>query len=150
MERTDLLARESIRDLLATYTHAGDHGDAAGVAACFAVDGVLDVGDHGGRWEGRAEIERALRAVADRVATAGTSAGPVRHHVSSVLIDLDHHDSAAVHSYFLVMTSIGVDHWGRYRDQVVETAPGGPWQFKERVVRVDGRSAGSLMVPDPA
>jgi hypothetical protein len=150
MERTDLIARESIRDLLARYTWAGDRGDLAGVAACFAADGVLDVGDHGGRWEGPERIEQELRAVTERVAASSNGPGSVRHHVSSVLIDLDHHDSASVRSYFLVMTDVGVDHWGRYRDEVVETAPGGPWEFKSRVVVVDGRAEGSLMVPEPA
>ena len=150
MERTDLLSREAIRDLIARYTWAGDRGDVAGVAACFATDGVLDVGDHGGRWEGRDEITRQLQAVTERVADAGGGPGPVHHHVSSVLIDLDRHDTATVRSYFLVVTSIGVDHWGRYRDTVAETAPGGRWQFTERIVRVDGHAPGSLMVPsDP-
>lgn len=148
MERTDLIARESIRDLLARYTWAADRGETEAVADCFAAEGVLDVGEHGGRWEGRDQITSELEAVAARVAEAGGSPGPVRHHVSSVVIDLDHHDSATVRSYFLVLTSIGPDHWGRYRDRVVETAPGGRWQFAERVVRVDGHATGSLMVPD--
>lgn len=154
MERTDLLSLEAIRDLLARYTWAGDRGDAAGVAACFAADGVLDVGEHGGRWEGREEIERQLAAVTERAVVAaqasGLTPGPVRHHVSSVLIDLEHHDEAVVRSYFLVLTAAGVDHWGRYRDRVAETAPGGPWHFVERRVRVDGHAPGSLVVPDPS
>lgn len=149
MERTDLIARESIRDLIARYTWAGDHGDLEALAECFADDGVLDVGEHGGRWVGRAEIVRQLEAVVAR--TAGTARGPLRHHVSSVLIDLDLHDEATARSYFLVMGPDGPDHWGRYRDRVVETMVGGRWVFAERVVRVDGRAAGSIMVPaDPA
>ena len=146
MERTDLLSREAIRDLLGRYTWAGDGGRSAELAALFTTDGVLDVGDHGGRWEGRERIERELTAVTDRVAASAQTPGPVRHHVSSVLIDLDTHAQATVRSYFLVLTNIGVDHWGRYRDQVVETAPGGIWQFLERVVRVDGHAPGSRMV----
>lgn len=84
------------------------------------------------------------------MAAAGGGPGPVHHHVSSVLIDLDHHDSATVRSYFSVITSIGLDHWGRYRDKVVETAPGGAWRFAERVVRVGGHATGSLVVAEPA
>jgi uncharacterized protein (TIGR02246 family) len=146
MERTDLLSREAIRDLLGRYTWAGDQGRAAELAALFTTDGVLDVGDHGGRWEGRERIERELTAVTERVAASSSTPGPVRHHVSSVLIDLDTHAQATVRSYSLVLTDAGVDHWGRYRDQVVETAPGGSWQFQERVVRVDGHAPGSRMV----
>lgn len=152
MERTDLIARESIRDLLARYTWAGDRGDAPGVAACFAPDGVLDVGEHGGRWTGRDEIVRQLNAVVDRLAQAksgdGNRPGAVRHHVSNVLIDLDHHDRATVRSSFLVLTPVGLDHWGRYRDTVAEIAPGGPWQFVERVMRVEGRTGLSVVVPE--
>lgn len=146
MERTDLLSREAIRDLLARYTWAGDRGRSAELAALFTADGVLDVGDHGGRWEGRERIEAELAAVAERVVASGEATSPVRHHVSSVVIDLDTHAVATVRSYFLVLTDVGVDHWGRYRDQVTETAPGGTWQFQERVVRVDGHAGNSRMV----
>lgn len=148
MERTDLLSREAIRDLLARYTWAGDRGRSAELAALFTDDGVLDVGEHGGQWAGRARIEQELIAVAERVASSGATPSPVRHHVSNVLIDLDTHAAATVRSYFLVLTDAGVDHWGRYRDHVTETAPGGTWQFQERVVRVDGHTPGSLMVAD--
>ncbi len=156
MERTDLIARESIRALLARYTWAADRGQSAEVGRCFAADGVLDVGAHGGRWTGPEAISGELDRVADRVATAasGASGGDgaptvasVRHHVSSVAIDLDTHAAATVRSYFLVLTSVGIDHWGRYRDLVVETAPGDEWLFHERVVIVDGHSPGSVMVP---
>jgi uncharacterized protein (TIGR02246 family) len=150
VERTDLIARESIRDLLARYTWAGDHGRIAELADCFTPDGVLDVGAHGGRWEGQERITAELEAVAARVAGAADGTGTrVQHHVSSVMIDLDHHDSATVRSYFVVLTAAGPDHWGRYRDQVVETAPGGRWLFAERVVTVDGHVPGSIMVPGP-
>jgi uncharacterized protein (TIGR02246 family) len=148
VERTDLIAYESIRDLLGLYTWSGDRGDAAGVADLFTADGVLDVGDHGGRWEGQQAIADNLEAVAARIAAAAGAPGRVQHHVSSVSIDLDHHDSATVRSYFLVLTATGPDHWGRYRDRVVETAPGGRWLFAERVVRVDGHVPGSVFVPD--
>ena len=146
MERTDLIAREHIRDLLARYTWAGDRGDAAGLADCFTANGVLDLGGHGGTIQGRDAIAAEITKVIARAATAGGSPGPVHHHVSSVLIDLDHHDSATVQSYFLVITAIGPDHWGRYADRVVETVPGGPWRFAERKVRVDGHAPGSLVV----
>jgi len=155
VERTDLIARESIRDLLARYTWAADRGRTAEVAACFTAGGALDVGNHGGRLVGPEAIARELDEVAARTASAsdagaetGTDGpGPVRHHVSSVAIALDTHAAATVRSYFLVLTRIGLDHWGRYRDQVVETAPGDRWLFRERVVIVDGHSPGSLIVP---
>ncbi|CAN5895418.1 hypothetical protein BH23ACT2_BH23ACT2_09160 [soil metagenome] len=146
MELSELVAREAVRDLVARYTWAGDRGRSVEVAKLFAFDGVLDVGDHGGRWEGRDEIVRQLDAVADRMAAAGTLAGPVRHHVSSTVIDVMSPTETTSSSYFLVLTGIGVDHWGRYRDRTAVGA-GGAWRFTERTVRVDGHVAGSLMVP---
>ncbi len=151
--RTDLdalAAREAVRDLVARYTWAGDGGRSAELARLFRADGVLDVGDHGGRWEGRVEIEAQLDAVATRVAAAGSAPGPVRHHVSSLVIDMASPTEATASSYFLVLTAIGVDHWGRYRDQMTVDPIDGAWRFVERRVRVDGAGAGSLLVPPPS
>ncbi len=144
MEAWELASREAIRDLIARYTLAGDRGRSTELADLFAVDGALDVGDHGGRWTGRAEIVRQLDAVADRVASAGTSPGPVRHHVSSLVIDVSSPSEASASSYFLVLTAIGIDHWGRYRDRLT-TDDAGRWRFAERTVRVDGQAPNSLM-----
>jgi len=142
-----LAAREAVRDLVARYTWAGDGGRSAELAGLFHPDGVLDVGEHGGRWSGRTEIEAQLDAVAARVAAAGPGPGPVRHHVSSLLVDVTSPTTATASSYFLVLTAIGVDHWGRYRDQVAVDPADGAWRFVERRVRVDGHAEGSLLVP---
>jgi len=146
---SDLAVREAVRDLIARYTWAGDRGRSAELAALFSADGVLDVGAHGGRWEGAATIAAELDAVAVRVAAAGDAPGPVRHHVSSTVIEVLGPDDATAASYFLVITTIGPDHWGRYRDRFARID--GHWCFVERMVRVDGHAAGSLMVrPDEA
>lgn len=143
-----MLVREAVRDLVARYTWAGDRGRSAELAALFAPGGVLDVGDHGGRWEGQTHIAEQLDEVGKRVAESGSSPGPVRHHVSSLVIDVTSPSEATSSSYFLVLTAIGVDHWGRYRDRVALGADG-IWRFTERTVRVDGHTPGSLMVADP-
>ena len=149
IDPADLTAREAVRDVIARYTWAGDAGKAEVLAELFVADGVLDVGDHGGRWVGRHEIVRQLAAVADRVAAAGTAPGPVRHHVSSLIVTHTSPTEAESSSYFLVLTGIGVDHWGRYRDRLVVDPVDGCWRFEERVVRVDGHAPGSLMVRQP-
>lgn len=140
----DLLAREAARDLIARYTWAGDRGRSADLADLFTVDGVLDVGEHGGRWEGR----DGIRAELDRISAGGPDAGPhpghVRHHVSSIHIEVLSPTEIAAGSYFAVHTRIGLDHWGRYRDRIV--LDDGRWLFAERGVRVDGASPDSLMV----
>lgn len=144
MELSELVIRESVRDLIARYTQAGDRGRVIDLAQLFAPDGVLDVGDHGGRWEGRAEIERQLTAVAERVAAAGSTPTRVQHHVTGTAITIESESTAAAESYFAVHTAIGLDHWGRYRDRFV--AIDGVWHFAERTVKVDGHATGSLMV----
>ena len=148
MEPSELVVREAVRDLVARYTWAGDRGRSTELAALFALDGVLDVGDHGGRWEGRDQITERLDEVAEQVARSGSTPGPVRHHVSSLVIDVVTATEATASSYFLVLTAIGVDHWGRYRDRAVMGVDG-IWRFAERSVRVDGHTPGSLMVAEP-
>lgn len=147
MERTELIAREGIRDLLARYTWAGDRGRSHDLAACFTVDGTLDAGAHGGTWEGRDTIEQELDAVAKRIAASPDAPGPVNHHVSSVLIHLVTPTAADVRSYFCVYTEAGADHWGTYRDHVVRDPVEGRWQFATRTVRVTGTSPTSRFVP---
>ncbi|WP_426570771.1 nuclear transport factor 2 family protein [Aquihabitans sp. McL0605] len=143
MERTELIAREGIRDLLGRYTWAGDTGRSAELAGCFTAEGVLDAGVPGGAWEGRATITAELDAVAARVAATGDTPSPVNHHVSSVLITMNDPTSATVRSYFCVYTDAGADHWGRYRDDVVMDATDGHWRFARRTVRVTGYAPGS-------
>jgi hypothetical protein len=147
MERTELIAREGIRDLLGRYTWAGDGGRVDDVAECFTDDGVLDLGDHGGVLEGRAAIAAELSAVVARAADAGAAPSPVNHHVSSVLITLADPTRATVRSYFAVHTDAGLDHWGRYRDEVVMDPIDGHWRFARRTVRVTGAVPGSRFVP---
>jgi len=147
VELWELQARESVRDLVAAYTWSGDRGDSAAVAELFTEAGVLDVGDHGGAWRGRARIRAELDAVAERAVAIGGSPGPVRHHVASLRVTVTGPAEAEATSYFSVFTAIGLDHWGRYRDRFV--ADDGTWRFVERTVRVDGHADGSLMVPAP-
>lgn len=142
-----MTVREAVRDLVARYTWAGDRGRSADLAALFAADGVLDVGEHGGIWDGPDEIARQLDAVAERMVASGDTPGPVRHHVSSLVIDVVSPTEATASSYFLVVTAIGIDHWGRYRDRFVCTDE--RWRFVERSVRVDGHVPGTLMVQEP-
>jgi hypothetical protein len=149
MERTELIAREGIRDLLGRYTWAGDTGRVAEVAACFVEAGSLDLGPHGGVLEGRDAIAAELASVVDRVAEAADAPGPVNHHVSSIEITMGDPTSATVRSYFCVYTDAGPDHWGRYRDEVVMDPVDGHWRFARRTVRVTGAAPASRFVPAP-
>lgn len=146
MERTEIVAREAIRDLLARYTWAADRGRSAEVADCFLDDGVLDAGAHGGAWNGRTAIAAELDAVAARISAAAEAPGPVNHHVSSVLITMVAPTTAEVRSYFCVYTDQGADHWGSYRDRISQDPSDGHWRFAERVVRVTGFAPGSRFI----
>jgi hypothetical protein len=52
-------------------------------------------------------------------------------------------DQAQVSCYFLVVTHIGLDHIGRYRDTLVPD--GGSWLIKHRKVSTDWAAPNSVM-----
>ena len=140
MEAWEVAAREAIRDTIARYAHAADTGRFDDLAACFAIDGVLEIaGEGGARLEGRGAIVDYLGGVGSDLAAA-TAVTYVRHHVSSTLIEVRGHDEATARSYFLVVTEQGPDHWGRYRDTLAERD--GRWLFTHRLARTDGVAAG--------
>lgn len=122
--------REAIRDVLARYNLAGDRGRIADVIALFEPSGVLvtDAGEYAGA-EAIGGLFTAVTASAERV----------RHFTSTVVIDVTG-DTATASSYFQVLTGTGLDHWGRYRDQLRRTPAG--WRFTRREVRVDGQVPG--------
>ena len=135
MELWELAARESIRDLVARYTHLGDSGRVGEVATLFADDGVLEVSDEPAPLVGRPAIAAFLGRLADgHVAVPGMTY--VRHHVSNVCIDVESADAATGRSYWLVVNDAGPWRWGRYRDRY-RGSPDGSWRFAHRVVRRD-------------
>lgn len=136
MDVSQLISRERIRNLIAQYAHSADGGRFEELAALFAEDGTLEIA---GRppLSGRTAILTFLNGV-KRVPSEGVTPF-VRHHVSSVRIDVMGPNEAAAASYFFVITERGPDHWGRYRDDFVRV--GDEWLYKRRRVRVDGRAA---------
>src|SRR5687767_3258883 len=139
MDLAELAARESIRDAIASYAHFADGGRFADLAALFAEDGVLEIAGQEPLC-GRAAIEAFLNGTAERLAGSGPRV-VVRHHVTSTRIDVTGADEATAASYFLVVSSEGPDHWGRYRDRFLRI--GDRWLFRHRKVALDARVAGS-------
>lgn len=137
MELWELVAREEVRRTLGDYVHAGDRGRADDLGALFTADGTL-VSGTGPPVTGPQGVADHIRASAATTATAAAGDGPrlVRHHVTSTRITEISPDRAVAHSYFLVATDRGVDHWGRYRDLLVPS--GDRWRFARREVTVDG------------
>jgi hypothetical protein len=139
MEQWELVARESIRDLVARYNANGDAGRIAQVVALFAPDAVLDVmgTENRGHDQIRAMFERAISDIA---AGAPTERPAVQHHTSTLQIDVVDQSHARARSYFGVIMGGGLDHWGRYIDEfgVVDDQ----WVFTHRRVTVAGAAAG--------
>lgn len=141
MDAAEAIAREQIRDVISRYNHAGDRGDLEALVACFSGDGVLDLAGIDAL-RGRDAIRRHLAGVVSDLA-ARTQRALLRHHVSSVRIELEGEDSARAASYFLVFTEAGLDHWGRYGDRLVRAGDG--WLIAHRKVRIDGATPNSRM-----
>jgi hypothetical protein len=137
VETWELVARECVRDTVARYNHAGDAGRFDEMVACFAPDGVLTV--VGGETHQGAEELRAFFSGVGHTAPGFTH---LRHCVTNLLIDVVDHEHARAASYFQVITDIGLDHWGRYRDRLVPV--GDRWLLAERSVKTDGYAAASF------
>lgn len=142
MDLWELDIRESVRQTLANYTAGTDRNRIEDVAACFAPDGALAF-TGGEPMVGPAAIVAGLTAQVTRFAENPVPLTHVRHHVSSVRFGLVTPDRVEVSSYFLALTNIGVDHWGRYRDVLIPVS--GRWLFASREALADGFSADSLM-----
>jgi len=146
MEIWELVARERIRDTLARYNWSGDAGRLDGLAETFCTDGVLEIRGSE-RLRGRAEIVAFLSGVTGRVA-AGDDVKPiVRHNLANVLFTGLNPEQAHVSSYFTVVTHIGLDHFGRYRDVFVPE--GDSWLIKHRKVSTDWAAPNSAMARQP-
>lgn len=130
-----MIAREHIRDLVATYAVCADGGHVDELADLFAPEGVLETPD-GSVHHGRAAIRSWLGRTRDALAP-GAAIRALRHHVSSLQIAVADTHAASGSAYFLVVTAAGPDHWGRYRDRYA--CRNGIWQFSHRRVRLDGR-----------
>ena len=136
----ELLAREGIRQTLAQYTDAGDNGRYEDLIPCYAEDGVFEIAT--GRWQGRADIEAALRAMR----AARDAGGPLlqRHHLGTCHIVIEGEDRARAVTYFTVVSQCGLDHAGRYLDRLV--VQDGRWRFAHRNVVVEWRNPASGFV----
>ncbi|MCV7442694.1 hypothetical protein AWB91_19835 [Mycobacterium paraense] len=142
MEMWELVAREQIRDTLARYNWSGDAGRPDGLAETFCADGVLEIrGSEPLR--GRTEIAAFLTGVAGNVAARADARPVVRHNLANVLFTGLTPERAEVSSYFTVVTQIGLDHFGRYRDILVPD--GGTWLIRHRKVSTDWAAPNSTM-----
>lgn len=146
MEHWELEATEAIRRTITAYNFATDRGAFEDVAACFTEDGVLEVAS-GERAAGRLAIVSFLEGVGPSAEPGDQVEGPaapsyVHHHVTNIHLRSLTPSEADASSYFLVLTVVGVDHWGRYQDRLVSSADG-KWLFEHRLAIVDGYASNS-------
>ncbi len=136
MDLSELMAREQIRDTFSRYAHCADSGRFAELVELFTPDGVLAI-DGRPELHGRQAIREFLSATKTNLAS--TLERPyIRHHVSSIIIEVHGVDDASAASYFLAITQQGPDHWGRYRDRLARID--GRWLLRHRRVRPDGHA----------
>lgn len=159
MELWELVARERIRDTLARYNWSGDGLRLDDLAGTFCEGGALEVRG----WEpfqGREAIVAFLGgafgaprpehdemrgfAQAADASVVGTKR-IVRHNLTNVRFLEVSREQALVASYFTVVTEIGLDHYGRYRDTLVPVDD--DWLIQHRFVSTDWRAPGSTMAP---
>jgi hypothetical protein len=146
MEIWELVARESVRDVIARYNAYGDAGRMDDLLALFTEDAVMDM--DGEVFEGRQAIADGFVAAGRSfVAYAKESKAPrdlpvLRHYTATHVIDATSPTSASCSSYFLTLLHLGPDHWGSYHDELRETA--GRWQIARRRVVVEGATKGGM------
>jgi hypothetical protein len=142
MEMWELIAREQVRDSIATYTHAGDRGLVQELASVFTEDGVVHIA---GREPvtGRAAIVEVLSGAVERGSKPDAPGHRdfVRHFVTNIRFEEVGESEIRTAAYFLVVTADGPDHWGRYRDRHVPVDD--HWEIAHRYVRIDATRPGS-------
>jgi hypothetical protein len=137
MELWELAARERIRDTLARYNWSGDGLRLDDLAQTFCEDGELELRDSE-PVRGRAAIVALLGGVVSGPSTAAAESGVkriVRHNVTNIRFTEVTPQEARVACYFTVLTEIGLDHYGRYRDVFVPV--GDDWLIRHRFVSTD-------------
>lgn len=117
------------------------------MAGTFHPDGILE--SRGLEpLRGRSEIRDFLGGVTgDRGGGAGVKP-VVRHNLTNVLITGLTAGRAQVSSYFTVLTHIGLDHFGRYRDTLAPD--GAAWRIEHRRVSTDWAAPDSAIAHTPA
>lgn len=133
MSDAEMRLRIAVADLLAKYQFLADSGRIRQLSALFAADAMFE--NNTGRHHGPDGVLEFFRSTKDSFLSAGFL--PARHHLSSIYVD-PHPDgrSASTYACFAFVGTRGLDHWGSYHDEVVETD--GTWMFARRRAIVEG------------
>ena len=131
----ELLAREAIRDTLATYNIMGDRGLIEAYAATFTEDGLLEMPPN--TVTGRAEIVRFVKEVGIPALNARLTGkpAPLRHNITTSRIELSGTDSARVTTYFLLLRAGRIEESGIYLDRFARVADA--WLIAHRRIKME-------------
>jgi hypothetical protein len=140
MKSAEISIRLGVADLLARYQRLADSGRLEELTALFLQDAVFET--DAAPCHGPEEI----RSFFESTATAFVNSGalPGRHHLSSIFVEPRSDGVVSTYACFLWIGSKGPDHWGTYRDEVVESDDG--WRFKRRRAIIDGHVSGSPVI----
>jgi hypothetical protein len=149
MELWELVARESIRDRIARWNSNGDAGRMDQMVLVLAPDVEFQAAESE-VLHGRDAVLGFLTGVkGDKAAPAQPTVPPktgrylpagkrpsLRHFTSTPTIDFESETRAQVRTYYAVLSTFGLDHWGRYLDEfgVVD----GEWLITKRTVTTEG------------
>ena len=136
MEVWELVARERIRDTLAHYNWSGDSGRLDDMAESFCEDGQLEI-------RGQEPLHGRRAIVSFLSGVTAPEIRIVRHNLANIRFLELAPQRAHVASYFTVLTDVGLDHYGRYRDTFVPV--GDKWLIAHRLVSTDWVAPDSRM-----
>ena len=148
MELWELIARESIRDLVARYNANGDSGRFEQLLDLFADDAVMELVSVDGEVEHFEGVERiatiftGTKAGWDDAAAGSRAPHHIRHFVATHQIDVIDTAHTTGRSYYAVVMPHGLDHWGRYIDNYEQRD--GHWVITRRRALSDGRTVGGF------
>ena len=145
MEIWELIARESIRDLVARYNSMGDSGRLDQMMDLFTDDAVVAGQDR--EFTGKDEIRAFFGGAIERTKSGQGGAKFVRHNTATHQIDVLNETEATGRCYYTVLTDHGVDHWGRYVDDYRKI--GDRWMIWRRAISTDARVEGSWAAGGP-
>lgn len=133
MNSDEMLAREAIRKTAGLYTRAVDNRRYEELRDVFFEDATIAV--HGG-----AELHGIESIIAAFEAGAGKRGAAAegnfqRHNLTTSMIDMTDLEHATVIHYVLVVTELGFDHAGMYRDLFRRS--GDRWLIAEREARME-------------
>lgn len=147
MTLDQLLAREGIRQTMASYTMAGDRLKADAFVDVFTDDAILETDGvpqaDAFRYEGREQIRSWITRWLQPPAEGPVhQASFIRHHLATSEIELTGPETAKARTYWTAYTDIGPDHCGYYLDAYRKV--GDRWLLAHRRIRLDWRSEQSL------